>query len=132
MMLGVEVPMTLSRKQIIDIKEKPSLHRIDVGNAIATYIGTSEELAYGLFSVRPERSFWVRYTPVEGKKVAEQYTVVLGKLEVEYEDQKYILNVGDTLDASKHSELLSFYAEDETEVLIEMTAYMSQFHKSYF
>ena len=121
-MLGAEVLMVLSRKQIIDIKEKPSLHRLDVGHAIATYIGKSDVLAYGLFSVHPERSFWVRYTPIEGEQVVEKYTVVLGELEVEYEEQKFILHAGDTIDASKHHELLSFYSIDETEVLIEMTA----------
>ena len=113
--------MTLTRKQIMDIKEKSSLNRIDVGHAIATYIGTSENLAYGLFSVRPDRSFWVRYTPIVGRHLVEVYTVVLGQLRVEYENQTYLLSAGDSIDASKHSELLSFYSEDESEVLIEMT-----------
>ena len=38
MMLGAEVHMTLSRKQIIDIKEKASLNRLVIGNSNATYI----------------------------------------------------------------------------------------------
>ena len=49
-------------------------------------------------------------------------SLVLGELEVEYKEQKYIMHAGDTLDASKYHELLSFYSIDETEILIEMTA----------
>jgi len=121
--------MTLTLEQINDIKQKTSLHRLDIGHAVSTYIGITEELAYGLFSVRPNRSYWVLYTPVEGKKVIELYTVVLGELEVEYQDRTFILHEGDTLDASEYPELLSFFSKDGTEILIEMTAdiYVSNF-----
>jgi putative nucleotidyltransferase with HDIG domain len=117
----MEVPMTLSRKQIIDIKEKPSLDRLVIGNSVATYIGKTDELAYGLLTVRPKRSVWVRYTSVEGIDVVEKYTVVLGELEVEYKDKTFMLQEGDTIDASEYPDLLSFYSQAGTEILIEMT-----------
>ncbi|MGB5945521.1 HD-GYP domain-containing protein [Paenisporosarcina sp.] len=133
MMLGVEVYMALSRKQIIDIKEKPSLNRLIIGNSNATYIGKSDELAYGLLSVRPERSVWVRYTSDEGiDEVVEKYTVVLGELEVEYEDRTFVLQEGDTIDASKYPELLSFYSQAGTDILLEKTVsiYESEFRET--
>jgi putative nucleotidyltransferase with HDIG domain len=117
----VEVTMTLTREQTIDIKEKTSLHRIDVGHALSTYIGKTEEIAFGLFSVHPNRSYWVLHNPVEGKHVAELYTVVLGELEVEYQSKTFILQEGDTLDAAEYPELISFYSDVGTEILIEMT-----------
>ena len=114
--------MTLLKNQIIDIKEKPSLHRLDNDNTVATYIGTSDEFAYGLLTVRPERYFWIRYATVEGKDVIEKYTVVSGELEVEYEGNTFMLREGDSLDASQYPELLSLYSEVGTELLVEMTA----------
>ena len=44
------------------------------------YIGKSDELAYGLFSVHPDHLFWIGYTPIEGKHVSEKCTVVPGEL----------------------------------------------------
>ena len=118
----MEVPMTFTREQITDIKEKSSLPRLDIGHAVSTYIGKTEEIAYGLFSVRPNRSYWVLYTAIESIRVVECYTVVEGKLEVEYQDRNFVLHEGDILDASEYPELLSFYSEAGTEILIEMTA----------
>lgn len=122
--------MTLSKKQLRDIKAKTSLHRVDVGHAISTYIGKTEEVAYGLFSVRPNRSFWVRYSSEDGRMLEERYTVVQGELEVEYEGEKSFLHPGDSIEASQYPELLSFYCKDECDLLIEMTAsfFESNFH----
>jgi len=120
-MAGVEVPMTLTQEQITDIKENPSLNRLDIGHAVSTYIGKTKKIAYGLFSVRPNRSYWVLYTPVENIQVIEIYTVVQGTLEVEYQDRTFVLHEGDSLDASEYPDLLSFYSEAGTEILIEMT-----------
>ena len=114
--------MTLLRNQILDIKEKPSLHRLDNENTVATYIGKSNELAYGLLTVRPERFFWIRYASMDGHDVVENYTVVHGQLEVEYEGITFMLREGESLDASRYPELLSLYSEEGTELLIEMTA----------
>ncbi|MCZ8536826.1 HD-GYP domain-containing protein [Paenisporosarcina quisquiliarum] len=114
--------MTLSIEQIIDIKEKTSLHRNDVGHAISTYIGKSDEIGYSLFSLLPRRSFWVRYSTEDVESAIEKYTVVQGKLEVQYEGDTFFLHKGDTLDASEYPELLSFYGEEAVEILVEMTA----------
>ena len=114
--------MTLSIEQIIDIKEKTSLHRNDVGHAISTYIGKSDEIGYSLFSLLPCRSFWVRYSTEDVESAIEKYTVVQGKLEVQYEGDTFFLHEGDTLDASEYPELLSFYGEEAVEILVEMTA----------
>jgi hypothetical protein len=48
--------MPLTRQQIKDIKERSSLYRLDRGNAVYTYIGKSDEIAYVLHSHRPNRS----------------------------------------------------------------------------
>lgn len=125
--------MTLTREQLRDIKEKPSLDRLDIGHAVSTYIGKTEEMAYGLFSVRPNRSYWILYSSADGMSVKELYTVVIGKLEVEYQDERFVFQEGDTLDASKYPDLLSFYSGDSgTEILIEMTEsiYETDFHNS--
>jgi len=114
--------MMFSKKQIIDIKEKPSLHRLDNINTVSTYIGKSNEIAYGLLSVRPERFFWIRYDSIEGQEAVEKYTVVQGELEVEYEGNRFKLQEGDSLDASQYPELLSLYSKAGTEILSEITA----------
>lgn len=116
--------MTLTRVQIKDIKEKISLNRSVVGNALATYIGKSNELAYGLLSVLPERSIWVRHSAENGEELVEKYTVVLGELEVEYEGTKFLLNEGETIETSEYSGLLTFYSEFGTDILVEMTEHI--------
>jgi putative nucleotidyltransferase with HDIG domain len=110
--------MKLTREQIIYIKENDRLPRINVGHAVSTYIGNSENVAYSLFSLLPNRSFWVRYTKGTGSGI-EKYTVVLGELEVQYEGQTFYLKEGETLDASEYPELLSFYGEEAVEILVE-------------
>ncbi|WP_342542821.1 HD-GYP domain-containing protein [Paenisporosarcina sp. FSL H8-0542] len=114
--------MALTSEQIIDIKEKTSLDRINVGHAISTCIGKSEEIGYSLFSLFPRRSFWVRYTTEDVHSAIEKYTVVQGVLEVQYEGDTFFLHAGETLDASEYPELLSFYGEEAVEILVEMTA----------
>lgn len=121
--------MALTSEQIIDIKEKTSLDRINVGHAISTYIGKSEEIGYSLFSLFPRRSFWVRYSTEDVHSAIEKYTVVQGVLEVQYEGGTFFLHAGDTLDASEYPELLSFYGEEAVEILVEMTA--SIFERNY-
>jgi putative nucleotidyltransferase with HDIG domain len=116
--------MTLTRVQIKDIKEKISLNRLVVGNALATYIGKSNELAYGLLSVLPKRSIWVRHSAENGEELVEKYTVVLGELEVEYEGTKFLLNEGETIETSEYSGLLTFYSEFGTDILVEMTEHI--------
>jgi len=113
--------MTLSQKQIMDIIEKPSLHRLDNDNTVATYIGKTNEFAYGLLSVRPERFFWIRYNSDAEQKVIEKYTVVRGELEVEYNGSTFVLQEGDSFDASQYPELVSLYSEAGTDLLLEMT-----------
>jgi putative nucleotidyltransferase with HDIG domain len=125
-----EVAMTITREQIIDIKEKTSLQRLDMGQALSTFIGKSDELAFGLLSVHPGRSLWVTYDMVENFRIVEKYTVLLGELKVEYEDNIFVLKEGDTLDASKYTELLSFYSEGGTEILVEMT--ISQYEMNFY
>ncbi|MBU0904461.1 MAG: HD-GYP domain-containing protein [Firmicutes bacterium] len=112
--------MKLTREQIKYIKENTSLPRNDVGHAMSTYIGKTDKVAYSLFSLLPNRSFWVRYTKGIGSGI-EKYTVVQGILEVQYEGHTFILNEGETLDASEYPELLSFYGEDAVEILVEMS-----------
>lgn len=113
--------MTLELHQIIDIKNKDSLFRNDVGHAINTYIGKTSDVAYSLFTVKSKSLFWVRYTSQVGKDIVEKYTVLNGELAVEYEGRKFVVNAGECIDASEYSQLLSFYVEDEMDILIEMT-----------
>ncbi len=112
--------MPLTRQQIKDIKERSSLDRLDRGNAVYTYIGKSDEIAYVLHSHRPGRSFWIRYEEEENE-VIEKYTVVLGEVEVEHKNQKFILQAGETLDASQYEELITVYSELGAEILVETT-----------
>ncbi|MET1015110.1 MAG: HD-GYP domain-containing protein [Paenisporosarcina sp.] len=112
--------MKLTREQIIYIKENDSLPRNNLGHAVSTYIGKTEKIAYSLFSLLSNRSFWVGYSKGAGS-VVEKYTVVLGLLEVQYEDQTFYLSEGETLDASEYPELLSFYGEEAVEILVEMS-----------
>ncbi|MDX1806880.1 MAG: HD-GYP domain-containing protein [Paenisporosarcina sp.] len=112
--------MKLTREQITYIKESDSLQRTDVGHAVSTYIGITDKLAFSLFSLLPNRSFWVRYSKGAGSGI-EKYTVLLGVLEVQYEGQTFYLEEGQTLDASAYPELLSFYGEEAVEILVEMS-----------
>ncbi|MFX3674994.1 MAG: HD-GYP domain-containing protein [Paenisporosarcina sp.] len=113
--------MKLTTEQISYIKNNNSLDRIDVGHATTIYIGKTETIAYSLFSLLPNRSFWVSYSSELGNQPIEKYTVCQGKLEVHYKENTFFLHEGEMLDASEYPELISFYGEDPVEILIEMT-----------
>lgn len=117
----MEASMKLTIDQIKYIKENRALDRIDIGHAVSTYIGETGTIAYSLFSLLAKRSFWVRYSSEKSSQITELYTVVHGEIEVQYEGNIFFLRKGDTLDASKYSELLSFYGEHEVEIFVEMS-----------
>lgn len=117
--LHMEVRMKLAMHQIHDIKHNKSLDRNHLGHAVSTYLGQTENIAYSLFSLYPNRSFWVGYS---GNEIVEKYTVVYGDIEVHYQGRVFRLQEGETLDASEYPELISFYSEKSVEILMEMTA----------
>ncbi|QBP39939.1 HD-GYP domain-containing protein [Paenisporosarcina antarctica] len=113
--------MKLTMDQIKYIKENQALDRIDIGHAVSTYIGETETIAYSLFSLLAQRSFWVRYSGEEGNHITELYTIVQGEIEVQYEGNTFFLREGDTLDASIYPKLLSFYSKHAVEIFVEMS-----------
>lgn len=116
--LHMEVRMKLTMHQINDIKQNKSLDRNHLGHAVSTYLGKTEIIAFSLFSLYSNRSFWVGYS---GDEIIEKYTVVYGEIEVHYQGTVFTLREGETLDASQYPELISFYNEKPVEILMEMT-----------
>jgi len=115
----MEVRMKLTMHQIHDIKQNKSLDRNHLGHAVSTYLGKTETIAYSLFSLYPNRSFWVGYS---GNEIVEKYTVLNGDIEVHYQGTVFRLQEGEALDASEYPELISFYSDKPVEILMEMTA----------
>ncbi|AYC30441.1 HD-GYP domain-containing protein [Paenisporosarcina cavernae] len=111
----------LTRNQITHIKENSSLFSVELGHAHTIYIGSSDEVSYGLFTLRAGKSFWFYYNPKENVELQERYVVLAGSLKVSNPAFEKLVEPGETIDASIIDGLTECYAENETEILIEMS-----------
>lgn len=105
----------------------PVLH---LGYAEISLLGRWKGLSHALCSLREGHPLWVQYSLLKDQSIIETYTLLKGKVEFESANGRRLLNVGETIDASLHKELISFYSKTDAEILIKMTA--EAFEPDYF
>lgn len=95
----------------------PALH---LGYADVILLGRWDGLSNALYSLHKDSSFWVQYE----SRIApiEQYTLLNGIVEIEYEGERRLLEIGETIDASQYEKIISFYGKTEVDMLIKMSA----------
>ncbi|WOV87169.1 HD-GYP domain-containing protein [Sporosarcina oncorhynchi] len=85
-----------------------------------TLLGRKGGLAEAHFNLNKEGSFCAQYNISHSK--SELYTILDGKVEIEYDNQRWALKVGETIDASIYNKLITFYAITDAKVLLNMDA----------
>ncbi|HEX5565267.1 MAG TPA: HD-GYP domain-containing protein [Sporosarcina sp.] len=90
-----------------------------LGYAEVRLLGRWDGLSHALFSLHKGRTFWVLYE--HNDDIVETYTLLDGSVEMEYEGKVRMLEVGETIDASEYSNILTFKGITNTELLIKMT-----------
>lgn len=103
----------------------PVLH---LGYADVVLLGRWNGLSNALYSLHKNSSFWVQYDNEDA--LVESYKILNGVVEIEYEGERHLLEVGETIDASHYEHIISFYAETEADILIKMSA--KSFEKGFF
>ncbi|QFG00583.1 HD-GYP domain-containing protein [Psychrobacillus glaciei] len=101
-----------------------------LGYANVILLGRWDGLSNALFSLHNNSTFWVKYDMGDSDEVIESYTLLDGTLEMEYEGMRRIIEIGETIDASKYENIISFYGETEAEILIKMN--FEKFEPSFF
>lgn len=95
----------------------PTLH---LGYADVVLLGRWDGLSNALYSLRKDSSFWVQY---ESRMAPiEQYTLLNGIVEIEYDGERRLLEIGETIDASQYETIISFYGKTEVDMLIKTSA----------
>lgn len=119
--------MILTKEQIHDIKEKHSLPRVVTDKTITTYIGSSNNISYALYTLTSESTSWIYSNPCNEKNYVEKYSILSGRLKIVYSDKQKILGPGDVIETDLHNTLITCHAMEEVQILIEMTkTYFSQ------
>ena len=121
--------MTLTKEQIYDIKEKHSLQRVISDKTITTYIGSSTNISYALYTLTPASTSWIYFSPTDDKNYIEKYTILTGRLKIVYGKKQKILQPGDVIDSKVYKALITCHAKEEVEILIEMSA--EQFNQNF-
>lgn len=93
-----------------------------LGYADVILLGKWNGLSNALFSLHKDGTFWVKYDITDLPNVTETYTLLNGMVEMEYNGYKTIVEVGETIDASKYKNIISFYGLTEADILIKMNA----------
>jgi len=113
--------MILTKEQVQDIKKKHYLPRVVTDQTITSYIGSANNISYSLYTLLPKSTSWIYYNPNDYIDYCERYTVLSGKLQVEWPSGMDVLYPGDYIDAKVYNALLTCYAKEEVEILLEMT-----------
>ena len=95
----------------------PVLH---LGYADVVLLGRWNGLSNALYSLHKKGSFWVHYDSEDA--IVESYMLLNGVVEMEYEGRRHLLEIGETIDASRYEHIISFYGKTEADFLIEMSA----------
>lgn len=119
----------LTNEQIKDIRMKAHLPRVFTDQSVTTYLGNAENISYSLYTLFPNTTTWISYNPNDCIDFVERYTILTGKLEVDWNGQKLALWTGDTIDVNKSGGIFTCYANSEVEILFEMTS--SLFERSF-
>lgn len=115
--------MILTNEQVQDIKTKSYLPRVMTDHTVTTYLGNGNDVSYSLYTLLPGGTSWIYYVPKEYANYIERYTIIDGKLEVSWDEKHVTLYPGDFIDAKMYQSVLTCYAEEEVEILFEMTTF---------
>ncbi|MCM3357546.1 MAG: HD-GYP domain-containing protein [Psychrobacillus sp.] len=113
--------MILTKEQIHDIREKQSLPRVVTDKTITTYIGSSDDISYALYTLTPASTTWIYSNPCNESNYVEKYYIIAGSLKIVYWNEHKILRPGDLLDLVMLNTLITCHAKEEVHILIEMT-----------
>lgn len=113
--------MILTKEQIHDIKEKHSLPRVVTDKTITTYIGSSDDISYALYTLTPASTSWIYYNSCNGSSYVEKYYILAGRLKIVCCNKQKILRPGDVIDSDMQHALITCHAKEEVQILIEMT-----------
>lgn len=97
----------------------PVLH---LGYADTLLLGRWKGLSNALCSLQQNHPLWVQYNLQTDEPTIETYTLLDGEVELESENQRRRLKLGETIDASQYAEMIAFHAITDAEILIKMTA----------
>lgn len=113
--------MILTKEQVQDIKIKHYLPRVVTDQTITSYIGSANNISYSLYTLLPKSTSWIYYNSNEYIDYYERYTILSGKLQVDWPNGTDVLYPGDYVDAKVYNALVTCYAKEEVEILLEMT-----------
>lgn len=94
-----------------------------LGYADVVLLGRWDNLSNALFSLHKDRMFWVKYDIGHVGNIGnviESYTLLNGVIEMEYEGDRRVIEIGETIDASKYANIISFHGITEADILIKM------------
>lgn len=95
---------------------------LQLGYAEISLLGRWKGLSHALCSLREGHPLWIQYDPMVNLSVSETYTILDGEVEFESANERRLLKVGETIDASRYKEIIAFYAKTDAEILFKMTA----------
>jgi putative nucleotidyltransferase with HDIG domain len=101
-----------------------------LGYADVVLLGRWDGLSNALFTLYKNRTFWVKYDMGDNNQTIEAYTLLNGIVEMEYEGKRRVIEIGETIDASKYENIISFYGKTEADILIKMNS--EKFEKNFF
>ncbi|WP_438313409.1 HD-GYP domain-containing protein [Sporosarcina sp. FA9] len=101
-----------------------------LGYADVSLLGRWNGLSNALYSLHKDEVFRVQYNPNSTENTFETYTLLDGIVELEYEDIRRVLKIGETIDAANYEKIITFHGVTEAELLIKMTA--EQFEPGFF
>lgn len=93
-----------------------------LGYAKTLLLGRWKGLSHALCSLRGGHPLWVQYNLNTEQPVIETYTLLEGVVEFENMDERRLLKIGETIDASQYKEIITFHAKTDAEILFKMTA----------
>ena len=101
-----------------------------LGYADVVLLGRWDGLSNALFTLYKNRTFWVKYDMGDNNETIEAYTLLNGIVEMEYEGNRRVIEIGETIDASQYENIISFYGETEADILIKMNS--EKFEQGFF
>lgn len=91
-----------------------------LSSGTVTLMEKRQNIAESIFALPPGGSFCAQYNPDHA--TVEQYTLISGTMDYEHEGSRRKMKIGETVDASQHAKVITFYALTDAEVVIHMDA----------
>lgn len=114
--------MNMSKNQSFSNYDKNGYPLLRLAYADVSLLGRWSGLSNALYSLHKGEVFRVQYNLNSIEKTFETYTLLDGVVELEYEDTRRDLKVGETIDAENYEKIITFHGVTEAELLIKMTA----------